>query len=208
MSYTPTTVTLTNTPAASSGTIAWLMPAPIVYGTALGTTQLDATASYGGKMIAGTYVYRLGSRRMLKVGSVLDAGLSQTLTVVFTPIDRTLKSISGMTTIDVDAATLTLTAVNNVRNSNAPNPGLTFIESGLVPGQSAKTVFKGAPVLSTTAAKKSPMGRYPIVVKQGTLQFINKNYTFKFQSGILRVVGKASKLEQKATKATKSKMPA
>ena len=269
VSYTPTTVTLMDTPAASTPTIAWPTPAPIVYGTVLGMTQLDATASYDGQTIAGTYAYSTVS------GGVLSAGSSQTLTVLFTPSDTTdYKSTSGMTTINVLAApltvavnpatrsyghanptftvsytgfvlgqgpgvlsgalafgttavpssnvgsfavqaddlssqnyavtyvpgvlsvvpaTLTFTAANKVKKLKAANPKLTFIESGLALGQSAKKVFKGAPVLSTTATRKSPIGQYAIVVKQGTLQLINKNYTFKFVNGILQVVGKASK---------------
>ncbi len=184
VSYTPTTVTLTNTPAASSDTIAWPTPAPIGYGTALGTTQLDATASY---RVPGTYTYTTASGRVLNVGSVLDAGLSQILTVRFTPSDSTdYKPIIGMTTLSVVPATLTFRAVNKAKKFKAPNPSLTFTVSGLVLGQSAKKVFKGAPVLSTTGTTKSPIGQYPIFVRQGTLQLINKNYTFKFVNGILQ----------------------
>jgi hypothetical protein len=95
--------------------------------------------------------------------------------------------------LSVVPATLTFTAVNKAMNLNAPNPRLTFTESGLVLGQSAKKVFKGAPVLSTTAAKMSRIGRYPIIVKQGTLQLINENYTFKFVNGVLQVSGKEAK---------------
>jgi MBG domain (YGX type) len=70
---------------------------------------------------------------------------------------------------------------------------LALTESGVVLGQSAKKIFKGAPSLTTTATKKSPAGRYAIVVHQGTLKLINKNYAFKFVSGILLVVGSAPK---------------
>jgi MBG domain (YGX type) len=93
--------------------------------------------------------------------------------------------------LSVDTALLNFTAVNKVKNFKVPNPRLTFTESGLVLGRSAKKVFKCAPVLSTTATKKSPTGQYPIVVKRGTLQLINKNYTFEFVSGVLQVAGKA-----------------
>ncbi len=95
--------------------------------------------------------------------------------------------------LSVDPAVLTLTAVNKVKSQMARNPRLTFTESGFVLGQSAKMDFNGAPVLSTTATKKSPIGKYSIVIKQGTLALINKNYTFNFINGILRVVRKASK---------------
>ena len=266
VSYTANTVTLTDATAAITPTIVW-PTLTIDYGTPLGTTQLDATASYDGQTIAGSYYYATG------LGIVLNAG-SQSLFVSFTPFVKTYKVITGMTTINVlpapltvtvnaatraygqanptftvtytglvpapnsgelagvlafattavpssnvgtyevqvgglsalnyaieyvpgvlsvVPATLTFTAANKVRNLKAANTRLTFTESGLVPGQSAKQVFKGALVLSTTATKKSPIGKYAIVVKQGTLRLINKNYTFKFVSGILQVVGKLPK---------------
>ena len=95
--------------------------------------------------------------------------------------------------LTVAPATLTFTAANKVKKVKAANPKLTFIESGLALGQSAKKIFKGAPALSTTATKKSPIGHYPIFIKRGTLQFINKNYTFTLVGGMVKVIGNASK---------------
>jgi uncharacterized protein (TIGR02145 family) len=54
--------------------IDWLAPAAISWGTALGPTQLNATAS-----VAGTFVYTPAE------GSVLPEGINQTLSVTFTP---------------------------------------------------------------------------------------------------------------------------
>ncbi|MFZ1159869.1 MAG: hypothetical protein WAO10_18940 [Candidatus Sulfotelmatobacter sp.] len=65
------TVTLTVNRAAS--VISWATPAPITYGTALSSTQLDATAN-----VPGAFVYTPPA------GTVLPAG-SQTLAVTFTP---------------------------------------------------------------------------------------------------------------------------
>jgi predicted CxxxxCH...CXXCH cytochrome family protein len=56
-------------------TITWSNPAAITYGTALSTTQLNATAS-----VAGTFVYTPA------VGAVLNAG-TQILSVTFSPTD-------------------------------------------------------------------------------------------------------------------------
>jgi pilus assembly protein CpaE len=56
-------------------TIAWPTPAPIVYGTALSATELNATAS-----VPGTFVYTHAA------GEVLAAG-TDTLSVIFTPTD-------------------------------------------------------------------------------------------------------------------------
>ncbi len=58
--------------------ITWATPAPITYGTVLSAIQLDATASYNNSPLAGTFVYKPKSSK------VLDAG-NQTLSVVFTP---------------------------------------------------------------------------------------------------------------------------
>ena len=57
-------------------TITWPTPADITYGTALGATQLNATAS-----VPGTFVYTPAA------GTVLNAGRGQTLSVTFTPTD-------------------------------------------------------------------------------------------------------------------------
>jgi len=56
-------------------TITWPTPAPISYGTALSSAQLDATAN-----VPGTFVYTPGA------GTVLAAG-NQTLSVTLTPTD-------------------------------------------------------------------------------------------------------------------------
>src|SRR5204862_6504562 len=55
--------------------ITWATPAPIVYGTALSSAQLNATAN-----IAGTFAYTPAS------GTILDAG-TRTLSAHFTPND-------------------------------------------------------------------------------------------------------------------------
>ena len=55
--------------------ITWANPAPIIYGTPLSSTQLDATAN-----VPGTFVYTPGA------GTILPAGM-QTLSVAFTPYD-------------------------------------------------------------------------------------------------------------------------
>ncbi len=68
--------TLTVTQATP--TITWNDPDLIVYGTALGATQLDATAS-----VPGTFTYTPGA------GTVWPAGSGQTLSVSFKPTDNT-----------------------------------------------------------------------------------------------------------------------
>ena len=93
---------------AATPKITWAKPAAITYGTALSTTQLDATAS-----VPGTFVYAPVK------GTVLGAG-AQTLSVAFTPSDTTdYTTATDSVTITVNKTTRT-TAIT----SNTPNPSL------------------------------------------------------------------------------------
>src|SRR5205085_2092840 len=74
--YSAATATVSLTVLKGTSTIAWPTPADIVYGTALGATQLNATAN-----APGTLVYTPAA------GQVLNAGAAQTLSVTFTPTD-------------------------------------------------------------------------------------------------------------------------
>ena len=69
----------------SSPLITWGAPAAISYGTALSSTQLNATAN-----VAGTFTYTPAA------GTVLKAG-TQTLSAVFTPTDTTTYSAATAT---------------------------------------------------------------------------------------------------------------
>ena len=72
--------------------ISWANPAPITYGTALSSTQLNATAS-----VPGSFVYSPAA------GTVLPGGI-QTLSVVFTPTDTTdYTTAAASVTLIVDA---------------------------------------------------------------------------------------------------------
>ena len=79
-------------------TITWPTPSPITYGTALSSTQLNATAS-----VAGTFTYAPSS------GTVLNAG-TQTLTANFTPTDTAkYNTASATVSLTVNKATPTIT---------------------------------------------------------------------------------------------------
>ena len=75
--YTSTTKTVQLTVNQATSGITWNTPGSIIYGTALSSLQLDATASD-----PGTLVYTPGA------GTVLPAG-NNTLSVTFTPTDTT-----------------------------------------------------------------------------------------------------------------------
>ena len=84
--------------AKATPTITWGTPASIVYGTALGGSQLNASASVG-----GSFAYSPAA------GAVLNAG-SQSLTVVFTPTDSAnYNNANGGVTLAVGKATPTIT---------------------------------------------------------------------------------------------------
>ncbi len=80
-------------------TITWAKPSNIVYGTAIGAAQLDATAS-----VAGTFTYSTTA------GTILDPGNGWTLSVSFKPTDTTdYTTASDATSISVEHATPTIT---------------------------------------------------------------------------------------------------
>jgi hypothetical protein len=72
-----TTLMVTN---QSVPVINWPTPSPITAGTALGLSQLNATASFNGSTVNGTFVYSPAAGTIPSVGS-------QTLSVTFTPTD-------------------------------------------------------------------------------------------------------------------------
>src|SRR5579859_47601 len=82
---------VTYTVGQATPVVTWATPAPITYGTALSSTQLNASAN-----VLGTFVYSP------LAGTVLPAG-TQTLSVTFTPTDST----------DYAAATATVQLIVN-----------------------------------------------------------------------------------------------
>ena len=104
--YTTATATVSIVVNAVTPTITWSNPAPISYGTALSSTQLNASAS-----VPGSFVYSPAAGTILQVGT-------QTLGVTFTPNDTTdyttaTKSVS--ITITQASTTTTITSIS-------PNP--------------------------------------------------------------------------------------
>ena len=87
---------------AAPAVIMWVNPASIEYGTALGATQLNATAN-----VPGTFVYAPAA------GTVLNVGAGQTLSVTFTPTDTASYTTAAQTvTIDVTKAMPVVTWAN------------------------------------------------------------------------------------------------
>jgi cyclophilin family peptidyl-prolyl cis-trans isomerase len=91
--YTTAPATTTIDVAKAAPTITWATPASIVYGTALSAKQLDATAS-----VPGTFTYSP------PLGTILQVGNDQTLSVTFTPTNSAAYTTSrDATTINVMA---------------------------------------------------------------------------------------------------------
>ena len=82
-----------------SSTITWSNPSPIVYGTALSGTQLNATFAPS----AGTAVYTPAA------GTILGAGNGQSLSVTWTPSSSNYSAATSGVTINVTKATPTIT---------------------------------------------------------------------------------------------------
>ncbi len=115
--------------------ITWPSPSPITAGTALGNTQLNATATHNGIPVPGVFTYTPPA------GTVLSLGNGQVLSVDFVPADETTYStVSKTVTIDVISAP----SSTFYRALNLNGPTLT------IDGNSF-TASAGAPNFSYTA---------------------------------------------------------
>ena len=171
--YTITFIAGTLTVAAKLvPTITWADPTAITYGTALSDAQLNAAAS-----VPGTFSYTPAA------GTVLNAGNSQLLEVLFTPSDTgAYASVIAQVNINVVPAPLTITADDKTRAIGAANPALTATYTGFVNGDTAASLDAPA-VLATSATASSLPGTYPITVSGAA----DANYTITFTPGTLSV---------------------
>jgi hypothetical protein len=120
---------VTYTVGKATPVITWANPSSITYGTALSTTQLNATAN-----VAGSFVYSPAA------GSVLGVG-AQTLTATFTPTDgadyaSVSKSVSLTVTQAASSTTITATSPNPAMLNS---PVLVSYSVGGVSGGSSPT---------------------------------------------------------------------
>ncbi len=153
-------------------TITWTAPAAITYGTALDGTQLNATATFGGKDVAGTFVYNPAA------GTVLDAGSGQSLAVTFTPTDtQDYNPASGSVEINVGKAPLTVTADNKGITYGDALPAYTGVLLGVVnkddiTAQYASVATGAAgsyPIVPTLVDPDSRLSNYAVTSTEGTL---------------------------------------
>jgi O-glycosyl hydrolase len=155
--------------------ITWTNASPIIYGAALTTNQLNATAN-----VAGSFAYNPTN------GTVLNAG-TNTLSVIFVPTNTVdYSSVTDTVSLVVSPASLTVTAADTNRVYGAANPAFTAGYSGFVNGDTL-AVVSGIPSYTTPATAASVVGTYPITPGSGTLSATN--YTFgPFVSGTLSVL--------------------
>ena len=134
-------------PAIAGGpaTIDWATPAPIVYGTRLSSTQLDASAS-----VPGTFVYTPGT------GYVLPAG-THTLWVTFTSLDNPGGApVQAAAPITVNKATPAITW---------PPPHLITCGTALGDAQlNATGSLPGTFVYTPAAGELLPAGKHKLTV--------------------------------------------
>jgi hypothetical protein len=109
------------------------------------------------------------------------------------PITPTAGSLAAMNysftfvngTLTVTHAVLTVTANNVSKVYGASLPPATATITGFVNSDTQASATTGAPVVTTTATARSPVGSYPITAVQGTLAATN--YSFLFVNGLLTV---------------------
>jgi uncharacterized repeat protein (TIGR01451 family) len=156
--------------------ITWDNPSPIVYGAALGATQLNATASYEGENVPGAFVYTPAS------GAVLGGG-EQTLTAIFTPDDTdTYATVPARATLLVKRASLTVRADDKSKTYGAANPALTVSYSGWI-GSDGVSNLTALPTAETTATAATGAGMYPIVPSGGA----SDDYALHYVNGALTI---------------------
>jgi hypothetical protein len=155
---------------APATTLLFLNPTPIIYGTALSSNQLNATAN-----VPGSFAYNPTN------GAVLNAG-TNALSVVFTPTDTVdYSSATGSVNLVVLPAPLTVTAANTNRVYGAANPVFTGAVTGVTNDDNITATY------GCSATTSSPAGTYPIVPSLLDPNNRQTNYTVRLVNGTLTV---------------------
>lgn len=158
-------------------TVAWPNPAAITYGTALSAEQLNASVTYNGTNVPGTFVYAPSA------GTVLTAGARQSLSVTFTPQDsNSFEAITTSVVVDVAPAPLTITVNHTNKTYGASLPTFTVSYHGFVNGDS-EAILDVPVTLTTPATASSPVGSYPIAGHGAGAT----NYAIRYVDGTLTV---------------------
>ncbi len=147
----------------------WTNPAPVVYGTPLGSAQLNAAVN-----VIGTYSYSPPA------GTVLNTG-TNILSVFFTPADSVdYTSVGDTVSLVVLPAPLTISGTDTNRPYGEANPVLTGTFNGLTNGDDITATF------TCSATTSSPVGTYAIVPGLPVGSDLT-NYSITYQDGTLTV---------------------
>jgi hypothetical protein len=172
VNYATRTVSSTVTIRKAAPMLTWSAPSPIVYGTPLGTAQLNASAS-----VAGSFAYSPG------FNTVLAAGSGRPLAATFTPSDtQNYTSANAAATIDVARAPLTVRTLDTAKPFGAALPPFTASGSGFVNGDSMASL-SGTVAFATPATAASPVGTYAVTPSGVT----SGNYWIAFAAGTLTI---------------------
>jgi probable HAF family extracellular repeat protein len=169
-------------------TITWADPARIVYGMALGSTQLDAIANVPGTSanVPGSFTYSPSP------GAVLHAGSKETLSVTFTP-DDAIDYTTATATVTMDVARATPTII-------WPNPATIDYGAALSTTQLDATASYsvGGASLSVpgTFTYSSPVGT---VLKVGSGQILSVTFVPTDMTDYASTTAKATLEVQPAT---------
>jgi hypothetical protein len=149
--YTTSTAAVTITVSKAAPTLTWVQPGAITYGTALGSTQLNADAS-----VPGRFTYSPAAGKVL-------AGGSQTLSVAFTPTDTT--------DYETAKASVKLQVNSSALNISWATPAIIAYGTALSTIQlNAKATYNGASVAGSFAY--SPAKRTVLGAGQQTLSVV------------------------------------
>ena len=152
--------THTLTVGQATPTVTWNNPADIVFGSALSSAQLNATAS-----VPGTFVYTPPA------GTVLPAGSGQTLSVQFAPADATdytaaSKNVSINVTSAPSLATLVMT--ETLSRDTGTNEVVVMVTLANTGGSAATSVQVGSAAIGSTAATTALPAPVPDVPAGGS----------------------------------------
>jgi MBG domain (YGX type)/Bacterial Ig-like domain (group 3) len=136
------------------------------------STLIGGTAS-----VPGTFLFT--------TPSITPAAGTAPQSVTFTPADTVnFNTVTGTVNVNVNKASLVVTANNASRTYGDANPGFSASYSGFVNGDTA-SVISGAPSLTTSATSLSAVGTYAISPGIGSLAA--SNYSFSFVNGSLTI---------------------
>ena len=180
--YNAATATVAITVSKATPVVTWPTPAAIIVGTALGSTQLNATAS-----VPGTWVYTPPA------GTVLPAGAAQSLAVTFTPGDTanyTTATVSVLITVSAPSVTVsstTATAGGTVMATVANGPGLPGDWVGLydAAGNAVQWQYLNGTQVKPATGVTSATVTFMLPATPGTYQvrFFNAAYVLLATSG-------------------------